>query len=287
MWHHALPPELGMYVVHPSHDPNSLISDPNHSVNVGVIPLLPPGLHNNSVEDPADLAGNRFRQGAIQFWQGQQHAQPPRTLNFDQDVPTVNELDGEGGGAATPTCQDCGNQAKKDCTHRRCRTCCRSRGLHCSTHVKSTWVSAARRRERHMVTDATAATAAGGASSGSTSGVKKPRLVNTSQTTTSHTSTSNTPTRSYDTSSSQQDANLKDSLPGQVKAPAVFKCVRVTAVEDGEDEFAYQAVVKIGGHVAAVVVGWILRKFMVDQEEVSTVVQAMGSIVWSDALACS
>ena len=29
----------------------------------------------------------------------------------------------------------------------------------------------------------------------------------------------------------------------------MFKCVRVTAVDDGEDEYAYQAVVKIGGHV--------------------------------------
>jgi LRP1 type putative zinc finger protein len=45
------------------------------------------------------------------------------------------------------------------------------------------------------------------------------------------------------------DASFKDGLPGQVRAPAVFKCVRVTAVEDGEDEYAYQAVVKIGGHV--------------------------------------
>lgn len=45
------------------------------------------------------------------------------------------------------------------------------------------------------------------------------------------------------------DASFKEGLPGQVRAPAVFKCVRVTAVEDGEDEYAYQAVVKIGGHV--------------------------------------
>lgn len=45
------------------------------------------------------------------------------------------------------------------------------------------------------------------------------------------------------------DAGFKESLPGQVRAPAVFKCVRVTAVEDGDDEYAYQAVVKIGGHV--------------------------------------
>ncbi|KAJ6995619.1 hypothetical protein NC653_012459 [Populus alba x Populus x berolinensis] len=47
-------------------------------------------------------------------------------------------------------CQDCGNQAKKDCPHLRCRTCCKSRGFPCSTHVKSTWVSAAKRRERQQ-----------------------------------------------------------------------------------------------------------------------------------------
>lgn len=38
-------------------------------------------------------------------------------------------------------------------------------------------------------------------------------------------------------------------MPGQVRVPAVFKCVKVTAVEDGEDEYAYQAVVRINGHV--------------------------------------
>jgi LRP1 type putative zinc finger protein len=45
------------------------------------------------------------------------------------------------------------------------------------------------------------------------------------------------------------DAGFKDSMPGQVRAPALFKCVRVTSVDDGKDEYAYQAVVKIGGHV--------------------------------------
>lgn len=34
-----------------------------------------------------------------------------------------------------------------------------------------------------------------------------------------------------------------------MRAPAVFKCVRVTAVEDGDDEYAYQASATIGGHV--------------------------------------
>lgn len=46
-------------------------------------------------------------------------------------------------------CQDCGNQAKKDCTYIRCRTCCKSRGFHCETHVKSTWVPVSTRRPRH------------------------------------------------------------------------------------------------------------------------------------------
>ncbi|XP_022772694.1 protein SHI RELATED SEQUENCE 5-like isoform X2 [Durio zibethinus] len=47
-------------------------------------------------------------------------------------------------------CQDCGNQAKKDCAHLRCRACCKSRGFQCQTHVKSTWVPAAKRRERQQ-----------------------------------------------------------------------------------------------------------------------------------------
>lgn len=93
-------------------------------------------------------------------------------------------------------------------------------------------------------------TAVAGGSTASTSGAKKPKLINSHTTTTSHTSTSNTtPPRSFDTSSSHQDASIKEPLPGQIRAPAVFKCVRVTAVEDGQDEYAYQAVVKIGGHV--------------------------------------
>lgn len=58
---------------------------------------------------------------------------------------------GEGsGGSGGISCQDCGNQAKKDCPHMRCRTCCKSRGFECQTHVKSTWVPASRRRERQQ-----------------------------------------------------------------------------------------------------------------------------------------
>lgn len=54
------------------------------------------------------------------------------------------------GGGGVINCEDCGNQAKKDCTHRRCRTCCTSRGFECQTHVKSTWVSASKRRQRQL-----------------------------------------------------------------------------------------------------------------------------------------
>lgn len=47
-------------------------------------------------------------------------------------------------------CQDCGNQAKRDCVYRRCRTCCKSKGFPCQTHIKSTWVPAYRRHQRHQ-----------------------------------------------------------------------------------------------------------------------------------------
>ncbi|XP_057954585.1 protein LATERAL ROOT PRIMORDIUM 1 [Malania oleifera] len=254
------------------HDP--LISDPHSvtasnaatalGVGVGVIPLLTaaPCLPPTAVDDGENNHNNNHRSTTgtgIQLWQNQQahsnYFKKPMMNIFDNNN-SVNLLHGGGGGggagsapmAGVATCQDCGNQAKKDCSHRRCRTCCKSRGFECSTHVKSTWVPAARRRERQLMA---AATGCAAGSSGSTSGAKKPRLITSQTTTTSHTSTSNTtPQGSFDTSSSQhQDPSFKESLPGQVRAPAVFKCVRVTAVEDGEDEYAYQAVVKIGGHV--------------------------------------
>ncbi|KAI4308176.1 hypothetical protein L6164_031277 [Bauhinia variegata] len=283
------PPEMGMvglrdlFVVAPAssfhhqhqhqhHDP-VMSSDP-HSINgsnpatalgvgvgVGVIPLLTAapclGPTNMGVENESML-GNRSRSGGIQFWQEQQPhymKKPGLTEHNSSSGNLLLASGGSGSGGITAsaasaggtTCQDCGNQAKKDCSHRRCRTCCKSRGFDCATHVKSTWVPASRRRERQLMAQA-AAVAPG--SSGSTSGAKKPRLIASQTTTTSHTSTSNTtPPRSFDTSSSHQDAGFKEPLPGQVRAPAVFKCVRVTAVDDGEDEYAYQAVVKIGGHV--------------------------------------
>ncbi|KAL5720071.1 hypothetical protein ACHQM5_012774 [Ranunculus cassubicifolius] len=247
---------------HHAHDNlhSNQISNSNTALGVGVglIPLLTPGNMGMDEGDDLNLSTNnrssRGNGGGIQLWQSQpqnqqQYLKKPSLFDHNNSMNLLN-MSGNGAGGAnsgstsTATCQDCGNQAKKDCTHRRCRTCCKSRGYDCSTHIKSTWVPAARRRERQFSSSSPAIDA----SSGSTSGVKKARLV-TSQTTTSHTSTSNTtPPRSFDTSSSHQ-AGFRDALPGQIRAPAVFKCVRVTAIDDGDDEYAYQAVVKIGGHV--------------------------------------
>ncbi|KAJ6819506.1 protein LATERAL ROOT PRIMORDIUM 1 [Iris pallida] len=191
----------------------------------------------------------RGKSSGIHLWHQQQHHPLPQNPNpnpyhLKKPMPMLDPSGILSYGSGTATCQDCGNQAKKDCSHRRCRTCCKSRGYDCTTHVKSTWVPAARRRERQVSGGVPAAN-----SSVSTSAPKKPRLLS-SQATTSHTSTSNNTTRSYDTSSSHRDANNRESLPGQVRAPAVFKCVRVSSMDDdGEDEYAYQAMVKIGGHV--------------------------------------
>ncbi|XP_042513710.1 protein LATERAL ROOT PRIMORDIUM 1-like [Macadamia integrifolia] len=242
-------------------------SNPATALGVGVIPLLStsPCLAssgNVGIDNDDDNHNNINinTRSKIQLWQNQQSNFLKNSANFLNTgcggVGTTGDATSSGGGgvgitgtssSSTTTCQDCGNQAKKDCNHRRCRTCCKSRGFDCATHVKSTWVPASRRRERQL---SAAAVAAAAGSSGSTSGVKKPRLIASQTTTTSHTSTSNnTPPRSFDTSSSHQDASFREALPGQIRAPAVFKCVRVTAIDDGDDEYAYQAVVKIGGHV--------------------------------------
>lgn len=48
----------------------------------------------------------------------------------------------------------------------------------------------------------------------------------------------------------ETDASFKKALPGQVKAPAVFRCISVTSISDGEDnEVGYVGRVNISGHV--------------------------------------
>lgn len=80
-----------------------------------------------------------------------------RSFNINHDIDASDEstrfgftVMRQGGVGSGMNCQDCGNQAKKDCVHLRCRTCCKSRGFQCQTHVRSTWVPAAKRRERQQ-----------------------------------------------------------------------------------------------------------------------------------------
>ncbi|CAH2043060.1 unnamed protein product [Thlaspi arvense] len=137
------------------------------------------------------------------------------------------------GGGGGPSCQDCGNQAKKDCAHMRCRTCCKSRGLECPTHVKSTWVPAAKRRERHQLL-------ASGQQLQAESVPKRQRDHFPAR------STSLVCTRIPSHNASGLEVG---NFPPEVSSPAVFRCVRVSSVDDGEDEYAYKTAVSIGGHV--------------------------------------
>ncbi|KAI4302490.1 hypothetical protein MLD38_038227 [Melastoma candidum] len=161
-------------------------------------------------------------------------------------------------------CRDCGNRAKKECVHQRCRTCCRSHGYDCPTHLRSTWVPAAKRRERQQKRDTThgqsqsqsqsqsQAFFTGSSSSFSTGIAKKQRLEKAASAAAAAagSSASNAATpRSFDSISRPQDANFKRSLPGKVHAPAVFRCIRVTAISDDAAEIVYQATVTISGHV--------------------------------------
>ncbi|KAI3907544.1 hypothetical protein MKW98_016188 [Papaver atlanticum] len=105
------------------------------------------------------------------------------------------------------TCLDCGNQAKKDCSHSRCRACCEGLGYNCSTHIKSIWISEMMINSKVMLVVV---------------------LVACWNQTASHTSTSNTtPPKSFGTSSRHhhQDASFREALRKQVRAPAAFKCV--------------------------------------------------------------
>ncbi|CAM8889230.1 unnamed protein product [Rhodiola kirilowii] len=219
-------------------------------VGLGVIPLLTATPCIGNDHGVGGRGGRNVGGGGIQIWQNQNQSGG----NGNNNSSVMQTI---GSSSSTTTCQDCGNQAKKDCCHRRCRTCCKSRGYECSTHVKSTWVPASRRRERQLLASSTGASSASISLSGG-SGAKKARLV-CSNAATSHTSNSNTPPRSFETTSCHQDPSFKETLPGQILAPATFKCVKVTSINDGDDEFAYQAMVKIGGHV--------FKGFLYDQGE--------------------
>lgn len=117
-----------------------------------------------------------------------------RVEEEDDDVRNKNLMMGCEENGEFRVCQDCGNRAKKDCSYKRCRTCCKGRGFDCSTHVKSTWIPASMRRDRSMVV------AEGGDSDGgASSGTKRQKILMTSSqnnvAANSHSSSSNAATR--------------------------------------------------------------------------------------------
>lgn len=206
--------------------------------------------------DPDAAASNSKPGTAIQFWQ------PPTAAAgaADDTKKPVASVMASVGGSGGASCNDCGNQAKKDCPYQRCRTCCKSQGFDCTTHVRSTWIPAAsRRRDRQNPAGPNGDDSASGLSPSSS---KKARRLLSCQTTTTNSRTQSTSSRSFDATSTQQEAPFMDSLPRYVRAPAVFRCVRVTPVDDGGggggvDELAYQASVTINGHM--------FRGFLYDQ----------------------
>ncbi|KAK8678410.1 hypothetical protein V6N13_143912 [Hibiscus sabdariffa] len=140
-------------------------------------------------------------------------------------------------------CQDCGNQAKKDCPHLRCRTCCQSRGFQCQTHVKSTWVPAAKRRERQQQLAALQQTQQ--QQNQQQEHQQQFRGENPKRQRDNHGSPSLAYTRLSPTTSGLE----LGQFPPEVSCPAVFRCVKVSAMDNVEGEFAYQTVVNIAGHV--------------------------------------
>ncbi|KAL6227088.1 hypothetical protein ACLB2K_001047 [Fragaria x ananassa] len=151
---------------------------------------------------------------------------------------------GGGGGStsgSTVSCQDCGNQAKKDCVHMRCRTCCKSRGFECATHVKSTWVPASKRRERQQQQQQqheTVQVIRGG-------GENPKRLRESNPNNPNSNSSLGACTRIITNTSGLELGNF----PPELTSPALFRCVRVSSIDDDEDQYAYQTAVNIAGHV--------------------------------------
>ncbi|KAK4424114.1 protein SHI RELATED SEQUENCE 1 [Sesamum alatum] len=126
-------------------------------------------------------------------------------------------------------CEDCGNQAKRDCQHLRCRTCCKSRGFECQTHVRSTWVPVSSRRPKHHIMHHHHQIS---------STVHQQQLLHQPN-----------PNRHRENPAAFSGFQFEGDLPGEMSFPAVFRCVRVSSADNMVDQYAYQTSVSIGGHV--------------------------------------
>ncbi|KAI3861592.1 hypothetical protein MKW98_000544 [Papaver atlanticum] len=149
---------------------------------------------------------------------------------------------GDQGG--TKSCQDCGNQAKKDCVHMRCRTCCKSRGFPCQTHVKSTWVPASRRRERQQQLQALQEQQQQQLRGDHHARVRErenPKRLRENP---------NSSTLVAHRIPTHHTSGLEvGNFPAELNSSAVFRCVRVSGIEETDEQYAYQTAVNIGGHL--------------------------------------
>ncbi|CAF2276007.1 hypothetical protein BRARA_D01262 [Brassica rapa] len=127
-------------------------------------------------------------------------------------------------------CEDCGNQAKKECVYMRCRTCCKAKAFHCQTHIKSTWVPAYRRSHKHQ-------------SQTPPQPQQQPlSITNPKRLIEQH------PTSSP-SSSGVRIGTSTGHFPAELSSVADFRCVKVSSIDDGKEQYAYQTTVNIGGHV--------------------------------------
>ncbi|KAL8129263.1 hypothetical protein V2J09_018418 [Rumex salicifolius] len=113
------------------------------------------------------------------------------------------------------TCQDCGNKAKRECQHLRCRTCCKTRGFVCPTHVRSTWVPISLRRHNHQ----------------------------------HHRLSLHLHAPNFPSSSGLVAGRDYRSFPPETSTLANFRQVRVNSGDNEVNEVAYQASTMIGGHL--------------------------------------
>ncbi|EPS70820.1 hypothetical protein M569_03941 [Genlisea aurea] len=174
----------------------------------------------------------------FELWQQYYHLHQQRLLQLQLHHDAGSNFDGydcspSKRGGQGMNCQDCGNQAKKDCLHLRCRTCCKSRGFQCQTHVKSTWVPAARRRERQQQQQQQQLAVAD---------VEEEEEMRES-------STAKRLREAGDASRLPVSGFEVENFPAEVNCPAIFRCVRVSSVDDGDDQLAYHTAVAIGGHL--------------------------------------
>ncbi|XP_047326666.1 protein EXPRESSION OF TERPENOIDS 1-like [Impatiens glandulifera] len=139
------------------------------------------------------------------------------------------------GGSSTARCQECGNQSKKDCGYMRCRTCCKSRGFQCATHVKSTWIPLSLRRPRQQQF------------------FQHSQLHNDDhQLQTQSTIPNPKRTKPFNLTSNTSSSGMQngDQFPAEATMKATFKCVRMmSSTDDVVNQCAYQTSVNIGGHV--------------------------------------